>query len=205
MDTTKWVKKAVSKDQSLPALCDVAYLDGRTVGTDGQRLHIWHNGTNEPNTDQYPDIDAVLAKARAGNTAVTVSTYHLMQACKAALSLVKALPKYAYNGPLYITLSVADVLYCASKEQDRGRVSVYIKDGDNWPSKATKVKYPNGRPNIATYTKNGPSLYITIDVRYLLDALRGMDEVVDIRFSDSASPMYMRSNGCEAVIMPARK
>ena len=195
----KWVMRAASKDQARPKLTELSRLDGRVVACDGYRIHAWKGDDNTPLIEGYPDAIWFLETAMQGSSRVTISTYHLMQALKACLSLRK---DDKYYIPLVKLCVSGSALYLESHSPKIGSITVYIRNGDNWPGRSTKSKYPNGRPNIAEYNLDGPALYIAFDPRYLIDALKGMGDQVTIIFKDNASPAYMVSGNHEAVIMP---
>ena len=195
MDNIKWVEKARSRDKwGRESLQLLANIDGRVVACDGFRLHAWTGKADITTPEGYPDAMVVIDEAKAGQTTIIISKYHLMQACKA----IRALDKKTTT----IELRVADMLHCEGHDAWVGTVRVYIKDGDNWCGKSTKVKYPLGRPHIACYARQGPELRIALNPRYLLDALRGMEDIVTITFEDQHSPIYIQSDHKEAVVMP---
>jgi len=190
----KWVEKACNKkDGTRSHLKELAYIDGRVMGTDGKRLHAWRGESDIVSPTGYPDVIGVIERAKAGQTTVTISKYHLIQTCNA----VRALDKRNAT----VKMSVADVLYCESS-CNGDKVSVYIKDGDNWPGKSTKVKYPQGKPHVVQYAKQGPGVYIALHPKYIIDALQGMDDVVTITFKGKHDPIYTQADDKEAVIMP---
>ena len=201
--TKAWVKRAKGKKNSgRDAMQEVFALPGCWVATDGFRCHMFYEDTGQDDrSDEAIEklsnaVIGVVADARNGEITGTITPHHLMVAAKAAKAFQANKITLDFNGRLDASWSEAEL----------GSGSCYITSGDNWRGKSTKVKYPNGRSNIAEYSKRGQDVTLHLDPKFLIAATNGMKEPIKYTVTipdgqDHASTIYLESGSHHALIM----
>lgn len=158
-----WLKIAAAKPKAdaRPALQHVH--QGRMAG-DGYRLHVARNVPySECDCEDYPQAqcEELIADASRQPTRVRVSVEHLA-ALAAVAAKVTAKPYHA------LELRANGALIGAYHNDDLDG-TCEIKAGDTWSigprRRGTKLAVP------ATYQKTGPDATVSLNARYLLDAL----------------------------------
>lgn len=164
---------------------------GRIMATDGDRAHItrinnipdgmYEYGkvrsviTLKPVESQFPDVLAVIPKTF--DHICKVDTAKLLQLCKMAAILSPAGPYQS----LHLTFN--------------GHLNLHMVNPD--------VGYMDGQVDIDNPIN--PELKLGINVRYLIEALQGLDKQVTIKLQhNDTAPMIFRDNSKVALIMPMK-
>lgn len=202
MKPQTWLKKPTytGDEQSLPGSKSIAQLDGRMIATDGRRLHIWHDPelTAEGDTDlNIEKVDQVLGKIRSKPAVCgSFTRAHVAEIAKAAICYREdgpKNPKTRRNRLPTLTLAFNGTLDAHAKSNAIGTMRASLEDGMPWPHKR--------HPTSVIYRRTGKEISIMLDPGFLLDALAGMDEIIDYRIIDEGSTLHLTSGQAEAVIM----
>lgn len=194
-----WVKKACSKDKGRLGLMEPWRWEDCIVGSDGFRLHMYKDNKHIIERDialSFPDITSIVNAVRQGQIIGTISKYHLKQAAKHVGVIAKEVAKS-------IRLDFRPhELEVSAKCAVLGESHCHIVNDEIWRGKSTKVKFPNGKPYQVRYTIKGEPVSIALNYRYLLQAIQGMEDIIEFRLKDSNRPIYLTSDNKEAIIMP---
>jgi hypothetical protein len=209
MKKNTWLEKATAKKAHREEL---TVIHGN-IGADGIRLHYDPTQPAEDSDFSSRVLDVILPPARKNNqTEFSLTKAALVTACKQAMAIGRGpRPCDDYTPALHVSVN-GSFQYKATCEAN-GSISgewlnmefeSYRKN--DYPVVSSyrlgkgQTKYNTCR---VTYSHTGRDVEFSINPRFLLDALSGMEsESVTVRTAARNAPIYLTDGTREAIVMP---
>src|SRR3990167_4323841 len=174
MKADKWIELARAKKDVGPPTWEFVHTHKEyTFATNQHRVHLVYQHSEGPcevckQFERQEDaLEPILHQATQAKTHFTVSTAHLVALCKQARAFTENNPENP------IRLSVNGCLQASAVNAETGDWASELHDGDSWPT--GKRKSP-----AVIYQKSGPDTFFGLSPKYLLQALSGMPEIVEV-------------------------
>lgn len=196
MDASKWLWSIIPKTKKRSgreSLEGVHHHSDCVFSTDSYRVHIWHLSNTGPcevcTKKDTITLAPIFRQVAESQTRFTVSTKHLKTLCKQAQAFTEN------NAENPIRLSVNGCLQASAVNAETGDWASELHDGDSWPT--GKRKSP-----AVIYQKSGPDTFFGLSPKYLLQALSGMPEIVEVACYIPSWPVSIKGGDVQAIIMP---